>query len=66
MSSNRRKSPWAFDEGGLRCPNCNSIRITRVINPWAMTRGIQMFKCSICGKKFYDKNVDDYRPTFER
>ena len=37
-----------------------------MINPWAMIRGIQMFKCAICGKKFYDKDVDDYRPTFER
>jgi transposase-like protein len=66
MSSNRKKSPWAYDEGGLQCPSCHSIRVTRVVNAWAMARGIQMFKCSVCGKTFYEKDVDDYRPTFER
>ncbi|RDE12048.1 MAG: hypothetical protein C4K48_10565 [Candidatus Thorarchaeota archaeon] len=66
MSSNRRKSPWAIDESKLQCPSCKSTRVTRVINPWALARGILMFKCSVCGKVFYDKDADDYRPTFER
>ncbi|MBN2230380.1 MAG: hypothetical protein JW779_12395 [Candidatus Thorarchaeota archaeon] len=66
MSSNRRKSPWAYNEPELQCPNCKSTRINRVVNIWAMRQGIQMFKCAVCGKKFYDRDVDDYQPTFER
>jgi len=66
MSSNRKNSPWAYDEAGLQCPRCQSTRVNRILDNWAMRRGIQMFKCASCGKKFYDRNVDDYRPTFER
>ncbi len=66
MSSNRKKSPWAFEDTGIQCPRCQSTRINRVLDHWAMQRGIQMFKCAICGKKFYDRNIDDYRPTYNR
>ncbi len=66
MSGNRQKSPWAYDESGLECPQCHSTRINRVLDTWAMRRGIQMFQCAVCGKKFYNRGIDDYRPTFER
>ncbi len=66
MSSNRKRSPWAYDEGGLQCPRCHSIRVNRIVNTWAMRKGIQMFKCAACGQKFYHRDVDDYQPTYER
>ena len=66
MSENRRKSPWAYDESELQCPQCHSTRINRVLDTWALRRGIQMFQCAVCGKKFYTRGVDDYQPTFER
>ncbi len=65
-STNRKKSPWAYDEGGLQCPKCQSTKVHRILDNWAMRRGIQMFKCASCGKKFYNRNLDDYRPTFNR
>ncbi|TFG95257.1 hypothetical protein E4H12_13640 [Candidatus Thorarchaeota archaeon] len=66
MSSNRKKSPWAFEDAELQCPRCQSKRVNRILEHWATQRGIQMFKCTVCGNKFYDRNVDDYRPTYNR
>ncbi|RLI55464.1 MAG: hypothetical protein DRO87_05975 [Candidatus Thorarchaeota archaeon] len=66
MSKRRKNSPWAHDETDLKCPRCKSTRITRILDDWAFRRGVQMYRCSNCGKKFYDKGFDDYRPTFQR
>ncbi|MGQ4870412.1 MAG: hypothetical protein ACP6IT_01085 [Candidatus Thorarchaeota archaeon] len=64
MKSSRRRSPWAYDETEIHCPRCGSNRVVRVLDRWAMSRGVQVFKCAACGKKFYDRGVDDYRPTY--
>ena len=66
LSSRRYNSPWANDDSEIKCPKCGSTRIVRVLNRWAMNKGVQIFECSNCGKKFYDRGYDDYRPTFER
>ena len=66
MSSRRKSSPWAHDEAELVCPRCGSKRIVRILDSWSRPRGVQMFKCTSCGKKFYDRGFDDYRPTFIR
>jgi DNA-directed RNA polymerase subunit RPC12/RpoP len=64
MSANRKDSPWAFDESELKCPHCQSTRISRILDVWALRRGIQMYRCNACGKKFYDKGFDNYEPTY--
>ncbi|TFG06048.1 hypothetical protein EU538_10905 [Candidatus Thorarchaeota archaeon] len=64
MSPDRRSSPWAYDECELICPKCGSGRVFRVVNRWALRKGYQIFKCASCGRTFYDKEVDDYSPTF--
>ena len=66
MSRDRQRSPWAFQNTEMRCPNCQSCRIFRVLDRWGRSKGIQMFECAVCGKRFYDRGVDDYRPTFQR
>jgi transposase-like protein len=66
MSSRRKSSPWAFDDAELACPRCGGNRIARILDTWSRSRGVQMFKCTSCGKKFYDRGFDDYRPTFIR
>ncbi|MFW9793801.1 MAG: hypothetical protein ACFFEE_05860 [Candidatus Thorarchaeota archaeon] len=67
MSRIRRKSsPWAHDDSQLICPRCSSKRIMRILDSWGRNRGVQMFKCASCGKKFYERSLDDYRPTFIR
>ncbi|NHI84285.1 MAG: hypothetical protein EAX81_08300 [Candidatus Thorarchaeota archaeon] len=49
----------------LRCPRCQGERIFRIFPLWSRMKGLEMFECSVCGKKFYRRNVDDYRPSFE-
>ncbi len=62
----RNRSPWAYEDEEMKCPKCGSTRVTRVFKRWALLRRVQAFDCHSCGKKFYLRNVDDYRPTFER
>ena len=64
MRDNRKESPWAYDDTELRCPRCQSNRVTRILDSWALRRGIQMFKCNACGRKFYHKGFDNYEPTY--
>jgi DNA-directed RNA polymerase subunit RPC12/RpoP len=64
MSEDRRKSPWAHDDSEVRCPRCGSTNVSRILDTWALSRGIQIFSCASCGKKFYDRGLDDYEPTF--
>ena len=65
-SNKRHNSPWAHDDKEMKCPRCDSERIFRILDKWGRSRGIQMFECASCRKKFYDKGYDDYRPTFNR
>ncbi len=65
MRSKRQRSPWAFDDTSeLVCPHCGSNRIVRVFDRWALAHGVQIYYCAACNKKFYEREVDDYRPTF--
>ncbi|MFW9927281.1 MAG: transposase [Candidatus Thorarchaeota archaeon] len=67
MSNIRIKSsPWANDDSQVSCPRCNSRRVIRIMDSWGRNRGVQMFKCASCNKKFYERGLDDYRPTFIR
>ena len=66
MPRDRQRSPWAFNESEMKCPKCRSCKIFRVLDRWGRSKGIQMFECAVCGKRFYDRGVDDYRPTFRR
>jgi len=59
-----KQSPWAFEGSELVCPRCGSKNVTRIVDRWAMQRGVQVFQCSSCGRKFYDRGVDDYSPTY--
>ena len=65
-SPSRKASPWAENKSELTCPRCGSNRIVRILDSWTRPRGVQMFKCVSCDKKFYDRDYDDYRPTFIR
>jgi ubiquinone/menaquinone biosynthesis C-methylase UbiE/DNA-directed RNA polymerase subunit RPC12/RpoP len=62
----RHRSPWAYDDSEIRCPRCTSQNILRRHDRWGRSRGVQMFECTTCGKKFYDRGYDDYHPTFIR
>ncbi|MHA3962014.1 MAG: hypothetical protein AM325_000625 [Candidatus Thorarchaeota archaeon SMTZ1-45] len=64
VSPHRKSSPWAYDSSELICPKCGSNRIVRILDSWSRSSGVEMFKCTICGKKFYDRGYDDYGPTF--
>ncbi|TET14737.1 MAG: hypothetical protein E3J82_01605 [Candidatus Thorarchaeota archaeon] len=64
MSTKRHNSPWAADDSTVKCTRCGSSKIFRILNRWAFSKGVQMFECTSCGKKFYDKGYDDYSPTF--
>jgi transposase-like protein len=64
MAEYRRKSPWAHDDSEVRCPRCGSANVSRVLDAWALSKGIQIFLCASCGKKFYERGLDDYEPTF--
>ncbi|NHI89374.1 MAG: hypothetical protein EAX87_07620 [Candidatus Thorarchaeota archaeon] len=66
MSSSRKSSPWAQDNSQLVCPRCGSKRIARILDSFSRPRGVQMWKCTSCGKRFYERGYDDYRPTFIR
>jgi predicted RNA-binding Zn-ribbon protein involved in translation (DUF1610 family) len=66
MSSNRYNSPWAYDDSEVKCPKCGSEKIHRVLEQWCRIRGIQAFQCSSCGRRFYSRGHDCYRPTYER
>ncbi len=59
----RSPAPWD-DRPALTCPRCGSTKIIRVLNEWALSQGVQIFECKVCGKKFYERDVDDLRPTF--
>ncbi len=63
-SVQHKQSPWAFDGSELVCPQCGSKNVVRVVDRWAMQRGLQILQCSSCGRKFYDRGVDDYSPTY--
>ncbi|NWF95056.1 MAG: methyltransferase domain-containing protein [Candidatus Thorarchaeota archaeon] len=62
--SSRRSSPWAHDDSEVKCPSCQSTKVFRVLDRWALSRGVQVFQCTSCGRKFYERGVDDYQPTF--
>ncbi len=64
MSEGKQKSPWAHDDSEVKCPRCGSANVSRVVDSWAMSRGIQVYSCASCGKKFYERGLDDYQPTF--
>jgi DNA-directed RNA polymerase subunit RPC12/RpoP len=64
MSEDRRKSPWAHDDSEVKCPRCGSTNVSRVLDTWALSRGVQIFSCASCGKKFYERGMDDYEPTY--
>ncbi|UCE10120.1 MAG: class I SAM-dependent methyltransferase [Candidatus Thorarchaeota archaeon] len=65
-TSMRHRSPWAYDDSDIRCPRCTSHKIIRCHDRWATSRGVQMFECTTCGKRFVDRGYDDYLPTFIR
>lgn len=58
-----KKTSW-IESGELQCPRCGSTRVLRVLDDWALSQGVQIFECKACGKRFYEKDVDDMRPTF--
>ena len=64
VSEDDRKSPWADDDSDVKCPRCGSTNISRVVDSWALSRGIRVYSCASCGKKFYDRGFDDYQPTY--
>jgi transposase-like protein len=66
MKDSRKNSPWAHSDDELKCPRCSSTKIHRVFDRYMMSRGVQVFECTSCGRRFYDRGVDDYKPTFER
>ncbi|MFX1483731.1 MAG: hypothetical protein ACFFCP_11165 [Promethearchaeota archaeon] len=66
MPYDKDKSSWVRENSELICPRCNSKRVVRIMDSWGRNRGVQMYKCVSCGKKFYERGLDDYRPTFIR
>ncbi|MHA1908783.1 MAG: hypothetical protein ACW98Y_15895 [Candidatus Thorarchaeota archaeon] len=66
MPPDRKSSPWAFEDCELSCPKCRSNRIHRIFDRYLISRGVQAFECASCGNRFYDRDIDDYRPTFVR
>lgn len=52
------------DEDGLKCPNCGSRHVNRILDDISRKRNIEVFKCGSCEKKFYKRNVEDFRPTY--
>ncbi len=58
-----KSTPW-IEKVSLECPKCGSTRVVRVLNEWALSQGVQIFECKACGKRFYERDVDDMRPTF--
>ena len=64
MSDHEHTSPWAQDQSEVKCPRCGSKNVSRMAESWAMSRGIQIYLCASCGKKFYDRGFDSYEPTY--
>ena len=60
------RSPWAHDDSELSCPRCGESKAVRIHDSWGRSRGVQMFECESCGKRFYERGIDDFRPTFVR
>ncbi|MFW9975618.1 MAG: hypothetical protein ACFFDQ_10155 [Candidatus Thorarchaeota archaeon] len=65
-SPHRKSSPWAYNSSDLSCPKCGGNRIVRILDSWTRFRDVEMFKCTSCGTKFYERGHDDYGPTFIR
>jgi transcription elongation factor Elf1 len=49
---------------GLKCSSCGSTRVYRCLDDICRKKRVQVFKCASCGKKFYKRHVEDYRPTY--
>ncbi len=64
MSEEKHRSPWAHDDSEVKCPRCGSENVSRAVDSWAMSRGIQVYSCASCGRKFYDRGLDNYQPTY--
>lgn len=62
----RLHAPWILDETAMLCPRCGSTKIVRSLDRWSRARGINLFECNSCGKKFYERGIDDLQPTFVR
>ncbi|MFW9890387.1 MAG: hypothetical protein ACFFER_19590 [Candidatus Thorarchaeota archaeon] len=66
MRTKRHHSPWAYEASVAACPRCYSENVHHIFDRWGRMKGVQMFQCTSCGKKYYARGLDDYTPTFSR
>ncbi|MHA2004721.1 MAG: IS1/IS1595 family N-terminal zinc-binding domain-containing protein [Candidatus Thorarchaeota archaeon] len=64
MKAKRLRSPWAHQASDIECPRCHSHHVYRIFDRWGRSKGVQMFQCTSCGRKYYTRGIDNFRPTF--
>ncbi|MHA2354025.1 MAG: hypothetical protein ACXADC_02535 [Candidatus Thorarchaeota archaeon] len=66
MKTKRHRSPWAYAALDIECPRCHSHHVHRIFDRWGRSKGVQMFQCVSCGRRYYTRGIDDYGTTFSR